>query len=324
MDVSVVVPTRNRHELLAMTIRSVLAQRDVDLEVVIVDDASTDGTPSLLASFADPRIRVIRQDTQQGVSAARNRGIAAARARWVAFLDDDDLWAPTKLRMQLDAARETGASWVYVGHVNMNVQYRVTGGAPPLSPGDLLKQLPQENVVPGGCSGVMVSKQTLTLTGGFDTEFQPLADWELWLRLARTGAPACVRQPLVAYRLHGAQMSLDATRVESEFWQLAKRNDQANPAILFRYLGWWALRTRNHRAAVRYFVRGWLQRRPQYLTSVFAADLQALGRDILETRLRMPLPPARNPDDATEESSWKAQGQAWVDEIIAAYGVPEP
>ena len=321
MDVSVVVPTRNRQVLLPMTIRSVLAQRDVDLEMIIVDDASTDGTPSLLAGFADPRIRVIRQDTQQGVSAARNRGIAAARAPWVAFVDDDDLWAPTKLRLQLDAARETGAPWVYVGHVNMNVQYRVTGGAPPLPPGELMKQLPQENVVPGGCSGVMVSKRTLTLTGGFDTEFQPLADWELWLRLARTGTPAWVRQPLVAYRLHGAQMSLDAARVESEFWQLAKRNDQANPAILFRYLGWWALRTRNHRAAVRYFVRAWLQRRPQYRPSVFAADLQALGRDILKNRFRMSLPPARSPDDATEEPSWKARGQAWVDELVASCGV---
>ena len=324
MDVSVVVPTRNRYALLAMTIRSVLAQRDVDFEVIVVDDASTDATPSVLANFGDPRIRVIRHDTPQGVSAARNRGIAAARTGWVAFLDDDDLWAPTKLRLQLEAARETGASWVYVGHVNMNVQYRVTGGAPPLPPGQLVKELPQQNVVPGGCSGVMVSKQTLTLTGGFDTEFQPLADWELWLRLARTGPPACVPQPLVAYRLHGAQMSLDAARVESDFRQLAARYDQANSAILFRYLGWWALRTRNHRAAVRYFVRAWLQRRPHYRTSVFAADLRALSRDILENRFRIPLPPARNPDDAAGEPSWEAQGQAWVDELVASCGFHKP
>ena len=124
--------------------------------------------------------------------------------------------------------------------------------------------------------------------------------------------------------MHGAQMSINATRFESEFCHLAKRNDQANPAILFRYLGWCAVRTRNHRSAVRYFVRAWLQRRPQYRPSVFAADLLALGRDILENRFRMPLPQARNPDDATGEPSWKARGQAWVDEIVASCGVHKP
>ena len=317
MNVSVVVPTRNRQALLAMTIQSVLAQRDVGFEVIIVDDASTDATSSVIASFGDPRLRVIRHDTPQGVSTARNRGIAAARGDWVAFLDDDDLWAPTKLTSQLHAARETGASWVYVGQVTMNVQYRITSGAPPLPPAELMKQLPQHNVVPGGCSGVMVSIETRAQTGGFDTAFHSLADWELWLRLARVGTPACVSQPLVAYRLHGAQMSLNARRVESEFRQLARRNAQADLAILFRYLGWGALRTSNPRAAAQYFVRAWLQRRPAYRTSVFVADLRALSRDILTNRLGMPLLPARNLD-ASGEPLWKARGQAWVDELVAS------
>src|SRR4030095_3987508 len=158
MDVSVIVPTRNRSALLAITLCSVLRQRDVDLEVIVVDDASTDDTPAALARLTDSRIRVIRHDSCRGVSAARNHGISEARAEWIAFLDDDDLWAPDKLALQLRAARERGATWVYVGQVNINMLYEVIGGAPPLAPDAVLKQLPQSDVVPGGCSGVMVSK----------------------------------------------------------------------------------------------------------------------------------------------------------------------
>ena len=69
----------------------------------------------------------------------------------------------------------------------------------------------------------MVAKNALQVAGPFDVRLQPLADWELWLRLAQIGLPGWVPEPLVAYRLHGAQMSLDASRVEAEFWMLAGR-----------------------------------------------------------------------------------------------------
>ena len=96
-EVSVVVPTHNRSGLLAQTLHSVLWQRGVDLEVLVVDDGSADDTAEMVAGLADPRIRLLRHDHPQGVSAARNRGVAAASGRWLAFCDDDDLWAPDKL-----------------------------------------------------------------------------------------------------------------------------------------------------------------------------------------------------------------------------------
>ena len=320
MDVSVVIPTRNRSTLLALALRSVLQQRDVDLEVIVVDEASTDDTPAVLARIGDPRVRVIRHDRPQGVSAARNRGVADAAAEWVAFLDDDDLWAPDKVGLQLQAARQSGALWVYVGHVNINMDHRVTGGAPPLTPAELVKELPRHNVVPGGCSGVMVSKRALELAGQFDPRLQPLADWDLWLRLAHTGLPACVPHPLVGYRLHGNQMSLEAARVEAEFRSVAGRNAEANPAILYRYFGWWALRVKNHRDALRFFLRGWLERRPEYTASVLAADLAYLGRDILAHRFRIRLPATDSRHEVTEEQrAWRIRGQAWIDALT---GVP--
>ena len=316
MDVSVVVPTRNRSALLALTLRSVLRQRDVDLELIVVDEASTDDTAAVLAAVGDSRLRVIRNDTAQGVSAARNRGAASARADWVAFLDDDDLWAPDKLARQLDAVGQSGAPWVYVGHVNVNMAHRVTGGGPPLPPDELLRQLPRHNVVPGGCSGVMVSKQGLLRAGRFDETLQPLADWDLWLRLAAIGLPACVPEPLIAYRVHGRQMSLDADRIQAEFAVILSRNSQADPAVLYRYLGWWAVRVKDHRAASRFFVRAWLQKRPTYPGHLLARDLAALARDILEHRLRIRLPRRSRPAAAGEPRAWRARGQAWVDALI--------
>jgi glycosyltransferase involved in cell wall biosynthesis len=322
VDVSIVIPTRNRSNLLALTLRSVLCQRDVDLEVVIVDEASTDETPALLASVRDPRVRVIRHDTPRGVSTARNRGAAEAHADWIAFLDDDDLWAPDKLALQLEAARASGALWAYVGHININMHHVVTGGAPPLCPRALVEELPRHNVVPGGCSGVMVSRKGLAIAGMFDERLQPLADWDLWLRLSHAGMPACVPQPLVAYRVHGQQMSLDTSRVEAEFRILSERNPAASPAILFRYLGWWALRVKNHRSALQLFVRGWRQRRSDYSTAVLAADIAALARDILEHRLRVRWPIVHGPTELSEEHrAWRREGQEWIDRLVAGEGV---
>jgi glycosyltransferase involved in cell wall biosynthesis len=109
--VSVVIPTHNRSDLLALTLRSALSQRDVAFEVIVVDDGSADETSEVVAGLGDPRVRLIRHDVSQGVSAARNRGIAEARAEWIAFLDDDDLWAPDKLSFQLTAASESSRCW---------------------------------------------------------------------------------------------------------------------------------------------------------------------------------------------------------------------
>src|SRR5207249_2210658 len=100
-------------------------------EVVVVDDGSTDGTGSYLKSRSDPRLRVVTC-TGGGVSRARNAGLAAARHQWVAFLDDDDLWAPDKLDAQLAAAWD-GCGWVTVGSVDVDNDLVVRGGdRPPL------------------------------------------------------------------------------------------------------------------------------------------------------------------------------------------------
>lgn len=117
-SLSVVVPTRNRCALLMTTLTSFLASRDVDLEVVIVDDGSTDGTAHRIAALGEPRVRLVRHDVSTGVVAARNLGIGLAEGEWLGFCDDDDVWAPEKLTRQIHAADVGGQGWaLLLGYV---------------------------------------------------------------------------------------------------------------------------------------------------------------------------------------------------------------
>ena len=206
--VSIVVPTRNRAPLLGRTLASALAQRLVPLEVIVVDDASTDATPALLDEIGDDRLRTVRHPQRCGVAAARNTGVAAAAGRWVAFLDDDDLWSPFKLARQLDALlARPGPGWAIDGAVVVDGGLRVIGAQPPPAEVELSTLLLSSNVVPGGASGVVADRELVLDVGGFDPQLSLLADWDLWTRLALCAPAVAVAEPLHAYRLHRASMS---------------------------------------------------------------------------------------------------------------------
>jgi glycosyltransferase involved in cell wall biosynthesis len=205
--VSVVIPTRNRLALLARALGTVLAQREVDVEVFVVDEASDDGTADFVRGLADPLITLIHHDRPKGVAGARNAGLARAQAAWVAFLDDDDLWAPTKLALQLDAVARAGARWVCAGEVIVDEALRIVSGKPPPCGHDL-PQLLSYNTIPGGGSGAMVSTELARSIGGFDTALSILADWDMWIRLWLKAQPAFVMQPVVGYLRHQGSMSL--------------------------------------------------------------------------------------------------------------------
>ena len=184
--VSVIIPTRNRALLLRRTLESVLKQSTENLEVIVVDDGSTDGSGAVAAAM-DPRVSVIRNPESAGVSVARNRGIASASGEWIAFCDDDDLWAPNKLQEQLTAADTAGANWVYAGDVNVNDQLRVLSGGPPPDPADVMARLPRCNPLASGGSNVVVRSNILAEVGGFDPALRRTEDWDLWIRIARKG-----------------------------------------------------------------------------------------------------------------------------------------
>ena len=99
--ISVIIPTYNRASLLPRALDSVLRQTWEDLEVIVVDDASRDDTPQVMAACTDPRVRYIRLEKNSGACVARNTGVAQARGEWIAFQDSDDLWLPEKLEKQM-------------------------------------------------------------------------------------------------------------------------------------------------------------------------------------------------------------------------------
>lgn len=206
--VSVVIPTRNRRELLARALAGVLGQRAVTVEVIVVDDASDDGTACDLAALPAGTVTVIGNAEPAGVSRARNAGLAAARGRWVAFLDDDDVWAPDRLRAQLEElARRPGAGWACVASVVVDASLRIIGAQHPPRAEELPGSILRYNAVPGGASGVLASTELVRELGGFDPRLRILADWDLWIRLALRSPLATVDRPLVAYVLHGANMT---------------------------------------------------------------------------------------------------------------------
>jgi len=203
-EVSVILPTMDRWSLLSRALASVLAQEDADLEVLVIDDGSSDGTPARLAAIGDPRLRVLVQESNQGVSRARNRGIAAARGEWVAFLDDDDFWAPTCLREHLRSITDAGADWGYGAAISVGPGHanRVMMPAPPE---ELEEGLLQLNLVGPPSTGT-VRRSLLREVGDFDEHLSVTADWDLWVRLSRRAPAALCEEPLVAYWDHSDGM----------------------------------------------------------------------------------------------------------------------
>ncbi len=174
-------------------------------EIIVVDDASGDGTAMLVEKMSklDTRIRYIRNDTPQGGGGARNTGIAAAHGKYVAFLDDDDQWLPNKLERQyavLAAHPEAAA-------VSCSFVLSAPGGADrtlTLRPPRDLQQLLRANCL-GGASVCFTTRAHLLACGGFDPVLRSGQDWDLWLKLYANGPVLVCAEPLVRYETHGDQ-----------------------------------------------------------------------------------------------------------------------
>lgn len=223
-EVSVVISTFDRARFLEQALWTALGQRDVDHEVIVVDNGSTDETAALLAGIDDHRLRVHRNEVSLGSVGGRNTGLEMARGDWVGCLDDDDLWAPGKLADQLAAARRARATWVYTGCVHIDGSGRVLSGRPPPPPATVMAELPTRFLVPGGMSNVLWQREALDDGGLIDPELPFPADWDVCLRLARSGDPAGVRAPSVGYRQHGANMSANSARYQEQLRRLEAKH----------------------------------------------------------------------------------------------------
>ena len=240
-EVSVVIPTRNRWELLSRhALASALAQVDVEVEVIVVDDASDDGSEERLEAVADPRVRMIFRDRQGGQAVALNDGIEAARGEWIALLDDDDLWSPRKLRAQLDAT-SAAASFVYGSMVAVDISGRVLEAVPTPPPGELRELLRRHNVL--RCpSSVMARTEFVRKVGGLDDTLNELTDWDFFIRLADAGRCAACDEIVVAYLVHPQNRRLrQDSDVETEFRYLAAKHERGLPLERAGFARWVAM-----------------------------------------------------------------------------------
>ena len=162
----------------------------------------SDETSTRLAELSDERLHVLRHDVAQGQAAARNEGAAVARGRWLAFLDDDDLWAPRKLRLQVDAASASGAGWAYARAIVVDPSLRVLADDPFPAPDALPELLLHGNWMPWWGSNVVVRTELFVRVGGFDESLATVEDWDLWLRLLETGLPAACDEVCLARMEH--------------------------------------------------------------------------------------------------------------------------
>lgn len=204
-EVTVVVVTRDRADMLRQALTSALAQRGGPVDVVVVVDGSVDDTARVLAEF--PEVRVIHHDGG-GPAAARNAGLAVVRTQWVAFLDDDDVWAPDKLLAQhLALAAAPQARWCHTGAMAVDAELFPVGGLHADGAGDVRVAILAANVVMGGGSSVYAHTATVRAVGGFGESVRRHEDWDLWIRLALASPLVAVDRPLVAFRRHATSRS---------------------------------------------------------------------------------------------------------------------
>jgi glycosyltransferase involved in cell wall biosynthesis len=223
-SVAIVIPAFNPGSPLIESVDSALQQTLSDIEVVVIDDGSQLKLPILPP---DERLRVIRQDNQ-GVSAARNHGVAQTSAPLVAFLDADDRWLPDKLERQVAALAEhpeAVACYTSFHHINPRGERLGPGNANGRAGyDDLLSQCP----VP--MSSAVVSRDAFIDAGRFDVFYSIVADWDLWLRLTRLGPFVFIDEPLIEYRVANhnmGQMSGDPMRAYRESSSLFDRQEIA-------------------------------------------------------------------------------------------------
>lgn len=216
VKVSAVIPVYNGQAYVAEAIQSVLDQTLPPIECLVIDDGSADSTAEIVRRFG-AQVTYVRQD-RQGVAVARNHGATLARGEFVAFLDHDDVWTPAKLERQLQLLANDNPAMILCALNVVDSNGTFVRTARLRARDDLITgMLMFDGTETVSCSSTgLVRRSALVASGGFDVALSMSADWDLLLRMLLSGGVAYVDEPLVAYRVHGTNMSRNIAAMERD------------------------------------------------------------------------------------------------------------
>jgi glycosyltransferase involved in cell wall biosynthesis len=225
--ISVIIPAYNAQAFIGEAIASVLGQTLHDLEVIVVNDGSTDDTAAQVRSVGDARVRLIEK-ANGGVCSARNAGLEKARGAYMAFLDADDAMEPTAMQEKLDALRSTGADWVYGDLIRCDADLRPTGVVDAGTDKDVAETvlLGREVAVPTPCSNVLAHRRCFDGGIRLDTSMSTSADQDLAVQLARKYRGVHVHRALHRYRSVANSMSKSIALYEKDHLTLFAKADR--------------------------------------------------------------------------------------------------
>lgn len=209
-NISVIIPAYNSGKYIEETLHSVFNQTYSDIEIIVVNDGSTDDTLDIISKYSD-KIRVYDR-SNQGVSSARNFAAKEANGDWLAFIDADDLWLPNKLQTQvngLNTCRWSHTNSFYIGENQDGTTKR--SDLTPQHGGHVFNQLLTNNFIT--TSTVLVDKSLFLEHGGFDESLEALEDWKLWLDISKSEAIGYHEEALAEYRVYSGSTSRKARKV---------------------------------------------------------------------------------------------------------------
>lgn len=239
--VSVIIPVYNGERYIAETIASVIAQTEPSWEIIAVNDGSKDKSLEILVAEAakDPRVRVLSVKNG-GVSRARNIGVEAARGEHIAFLDQDDLWAPRKLELQLAQLKADNAPGIsytnqsIIDHIGAVVRVKVLAFTPEKNRGYVFDRLVFDCFM--GISSVMMRTELFDAIGGFDPQYSLAEDYDLLLKATRKVPVDYIDEPLLLYREHcGSGTHTKIDRIIAESFRILHGWQEKDPTFFRRH-----------------------------------------------------------------------------------------
>lgn len=238
--VSIIMPNYNGAEFLSEAVQSVLNQSYPYWELLFVDDCSTDNSIEVISSFNDERITIYKNEINSGTAITRNNAIEKANGKWIAFLDSDDKWKPTKLEKQLAFADENGFAFTFTHYEVINEKNETVTVFRPQKPKYDYDTILKHCYI--GCLTAMYDKEKLGLVT-MPTKAVKREDFACWLSILKRGINAeCLAEDLATYRLHSSSVSANKFKLIKYQWNVYRKVEKFNFFKCLYYMAHWAIK----------------------------------------------------------------------------------